>query len=140
MKTTKILSAMLTGAMLIGASSFTVSAEANSVPEAVDGVVTLTEDVTVSTYTINQDLVLNLNGCTLDAAVRIDNGAENVTIKNGSLTCESRYNTSAEQEKNFVLILAADANLTLQNVKLNGEDMTDEYGIGGVRLEKAEKL
>ena len=140
MKTTKILSAMLTGAMLIGASSFTVSAEANSVPEAVDGVVTLTEDVTVSTYTINQDLVLNLNGCTLDAAVRIDNGAENVTIKNGSLTCESRYNTSAEQEKNFVLILAADANLTLQNVKLNGEDMTDEYGIGGVRLEKGGEI
>ena len=125
MKTTKILSAMLTGAMLIGASSFTVSAEANSVPEAVDGVVTLTEDVTVSTYTINQDLVLNLNGCTLDAAVRIDNGAENVTIKNGNLVSGGSY---------AIQLYNSNADLTIDTVKISGKTQEDINGVGGVYI------
>ena len=125
MKTTKILSAILTGAMLLGASSFTASAEATSVPEAVDGVVTLTEDVKVSTYTINQDLVLDLNGFTLDAAVRIDNGAENVTIKNGNLVSGGSY---------AIQLYKSNADLTIDTVKISGKTQEDRNGVGGVYI------
>ena len=65
----------------------TAMAEGAALPEAVDGKITLTDNVTLaSPHNITTDTVLDLGGKTLTGSLNIRNGA-NVTIKNGTITC-----------------------------------------------------
>ena len=82
----RFLSALLACAMLVSLFPFAAFAESTSLPQAKDGVITLTENVTLtSAYTIEKgaSVTIDLNGYT------ITNAAGNHTIiNNGSLVIE----------------------------------------------------
>ena len=92
MKLKKILAIVLAFAMVLSTMSFSVFAEgASTLPEAVDGVITLTEDVTLSeTYKIEEGttLTINLNGCTIDVGYQAGSSEKHIyAIDNyGTLT------------------------------------------------------
>ena len=82
----RFLSALLACAMIVSLFPFAAFAESTSLPQAKDGVITLTENVTLtSAYTIEKgaSVTIDLNGYT------ITNAAGNHTIiNNGSLVIE----------------------------------------------------
>ena len=152
MKGKKLLAGILSAAILLGTVSFSAfadaepnetvplsaeaavleaeesigageTAELSSIPEAVAGVITLTENVTQATYEITDNVVLDLNQKTLDAAVSIMGNAANVTIKNGTITSDSDYVISVKSKT---------ASLTLENVIILGKEHVDTAGTGGV--------
>ena len=83
----KLLAMALALLMVAVLLPVTAMAEGAALPEAVDGKITLTDNVTLaSPHNITTDTVLDLGGKTLTGSLNIRNGA-NVTIKNGTITC-----------------------------------------------------
>ena len=66
----RVWSILLVCMMLLTMFPAAVSAEGGALPEAVDGVITLTEnvDISASGYTVTGDITLDLNGFELKAA------------------------------------------------------------------------
>ena len=128
MKGKKLLAGILSAAMVLSTTTFIAFAETTVMPDAADGVITLDDDVTLSSYGITSDLVLDLNGHTLDARVRINiPTGGSVTIKDGTITSAA----------STVLYQVSKTKLTLDNVKIIGKDKTDAKGTQGVYIENS---
>lgn len=109
MKGKKLLAGILSAAMVLSTTTFIAFAETTVMPDAADGVITLDDNVTLSSYGITSDLVLDLKGHTLDASVEINiPTGGNVTIKDGTITSAA----------SAVLHQKSKTKLTLDNVKL----------------------
>lgn len=128
MKGKKLLAGILSAAMVLSTTTFIAFAETTVMPDAADGVITLDDNVTLSSYGITSDLVLDLKGHTLDASVEINiPTGGNVTIKDGTITSAA----------SAVLHQKSKTKLTLDNVKIIGKDKTDAKGTRGVYIENS---
>ena len=62
----KLTAAVLGAVMALSVVSFTAFAADGELPEAVDGVIKLTEDVSIDTLSVDEDITYDLNGNTLE--------------------------------------------------------------------------
>ena len=152
----KVLSILLTVLMLLGTVSFTVLADATSLPAAQDGIITLSEDVILPSDTrFNDAMTIDLNGNTLyitncvtfNADTTISNGtinADNQTSADGIIRADYHHGSSVELELNNVTVSAlnsnyatgvfylhtADDTLILDNVDVTVSGANDDPGSG----------
>lgn len=98
----RVWSILLVCMMLLTMFPAAVSAEGGALPEAVDGVITLTEnvDISASGYTVTGDITLDLNGFELKAAntgtgsIKVPEGAK-LTLKDSSAEESGRIYTES---------------------------------------------
>lgn len=130
MKAKKLLSSVVACLVLILSMTAIASAEgtATELPVAVDGVITLTEDITLAAkVVIDESVTIEGNGHTLtytgtDRAITVENTAAGVdlTINDLTVVCSAR---SCQRGINY----NTTGRLTLNNVSVSGTNVT--YGV-----------
>ncbi len=131
MNVKKFLASMLVFAMLLSVMSFTVFAEvASTLPVAVDGVITLTEDVTLSeTYKIEEGttLTINLDGHTIDVGFQTGSSEKHIyAIDNyGTLTLTGNGTINSRGIGNYGTLIIE--NGTYNSIDTNGGSAVWNY-------------
>ena len=132
MKGRKLLSAVIAGAMVLGTMSFPAFA-ADTLPEAVDGVITLTEDVKLGSdfdYNANGgSLTIDLAGYSLKLTGNtiLKNGV--YTIKNGTVDVENVECTSREGLIRIAPHSDDSATLNMDNVTVKANGYNAQCGL-----------
>ncbi len=130
----KVLSILLATVMLLGTVNFTVSAEATSLPAAQDGIITLTDDVVLSsdlTMDLNEgNIIIDLGENTLSLTGNTNFYNGTFTIKNGIINVENVACTNGEG----LVRLAPHspdrfATLNLENITINADGYTAPCGL-----------
>lgn len=143
MKVRKLLAGILSAAMVLGTMVVPVSAStepATSLPTAVNGVITLTEDVkwTVKdTEYIENDVDLNGHKLTLTTdnnTVGIVGISGDITIKGGDLEITDFYSTTG------VVNVQDNSSLTLTNVNATATNVNPSTGIFSIHGASAKKI
>ena len=133
MKGRKLLSAVIAGAMVLGTMSFPAFAASDTLPEAVDGVITLTEDVKLGSdfdYNANGgSLTIDLAGCSLKLTGNtiLKNGV--YTIKNGTVDVENVECTSREGLIRIAPHSDDSATLNMDNVTVKANGYNAQCGL-----------
>lgn len=133
MKGRKLLSAVIAGAMVLGTMSFPAFAASDTLPEAVDGVIKLTEDVKLGSdfdYNANGDsLTIDLAGYSLKLTGNtiLKNGV--YTIKNGTVDVENVECTSGEGLIRIAPHSDDSATLNMDNVTVKANGYNAQCGL-----------
>ena len=133
MKGRKLLSAVIAGAMVLGTMSFPAFAASDTLPEAVDGVITLTEDVKLGSdfdYNANGgSLTIDLAGYSLKLTGNtiLKNGV--YTIKNGTVDVENVECTSREGLIRIAPHSDDSATLNMDNVTVKANGYNAQCGL-----------
>ena len=133
MKGRKLLAGFLSAAMVLGTMSFPVFAESDTLPEAVDGVITLTEDVKLGSdfdYNANGgSLTIDLAGYSLKLTGNtiLKNGV--YTIKNGTVDVENVECTSREGLIRIAPHSDDSATLNMDNVTVKANGYNAQCGL-----------
>ena len=133
MKGRKLLSAVIAGAMVLGTMSFPAFAASDTLPEAVDGVITLTEDVKLGSdfdYNANGgSLTIDLSGYSLKLTGNtiLKNGV--YTIKNGTVDVENVECTSREGLIRIAPHSDDSATLNMDNVTVKANGYNAQCGL-----------
>lgn len=127
MKGKKILAGILSVIMILGTMAMPVFAAITELPQADEnGIITITE---------NADI--DLNGATVNNQIVISGDVDYVNISNGTITygeVTKVISGISQTMYDYVLIIDTTADVTLDNVKILGEAVTNKDGIGGVRV------
>ena len=133
MKVRKLLAGFLSAAMVLGTMSFPAFAASDTLPEAVDGVITLTEDVKLGSdfdYNANGgSLTIDLAGYSLKLTGNtiLKNGV--YTIKNGTVDVENVECTSREGLIRIAPHSDDSATLNMDNVTVKANGYNAQCGL-----------